>query len=93
MQNLRKAVFPAAGFSTRVLPATKAMPKELPPIVNRPLIHYAAAGINKLIFLTERNKRAIEDHFYDNQELEMALRAKGKAEQTNMVKNIFSEAV
>ena len=91
---IRKAVFPVAGFGTRFLPATKAMPKELLPIVNKPLIQYAveeaiAAGIDTLIFVTGRNKRAIEDHFDNNQELEMALRAKGKHAQADMVKNIL----
>ena len=98
MQKLRKAVFPVAGFGTRFLPATKAMPKELMPIVNKPLIQYAAeeaiaAGIDTLIFVTGRNKRAIEDHFDNNQELEMALRAKGKDDQAEMVKNILPKGV
>ena len=91
MKKIRKAVFPVAGFGTRFLPATKAMPKELLPIVDKPLIQYAAeeainAGIDTLIFVTGRNKRAIEDHFDNNQELEMALRAKGKDAQAEMVK-------
>lgn len=95
---LRKAVFPVAGFGTRFLPATKAMPKELLPIVDKPLIQYAveeaiAAGIDTLIFVTGRNKRAIEDHFDNNQELEMALRAKGKHAQADMVKNILPPGV
>lgn len=98
MARLRKAVFPVAGFGTRFLPATKAMPKELLPIVDKPLIQYAAeeaiaAGIDTLIFVTGRNKRAIEDHFDNNQELEMALRAKGKHEQADMVKNILPEGI
>lgn len=98
MRKLRKAVFPVAGFGTRFLPATKAMPKELLPIVDKPLIQYAAeeaiaAGIDTLIFVTGRNKRAIEDHFDNNQELEMALRAKGKHEQADMVKNILPEGI
>ena len=98
MRNLRKAVFPVAGFGTQFLPATKAMPKELLPIVDKPLIQYAAeeaiaAGIDTLIFVTGRNKRAIEDHFDNNQELEMALRAKGKGEQADMVKNILPDGV
>ena len=75
MKKIRKAVFPVAGFGTRFLPATKAMPKELLPIINKPLIQYAAeeailAGIDTLIFITGRNKRAIEDHFDRNLELE-----------------------
>jgi len=95
---LRKAVFPVAGFGTRFLPATKAMPKELLPIVDKPLIQYAAeeaiaAGIDTLIFVTGRNKRAIEDHFDNNQELETALRAKGKNDQADMVRNILPAGV
>ena len=98
MHKIRKAVFPVAGFGTRFLPATKAMPKELMPIVDKPLIQYAAeeaiaAGIDTLIFVTGRNKRAIEDHFDSNQELEAALLAKGKAEQANMVRNILPNGV
>ena len=70
-QEIRKAVFPVAGLGIRFLPATKAMPKELLPIIDKPLIQYAAeeaiaAGIDTLIFVTGRNKRAIEDHFDSN---------------------------
>jgi UTP--glucose-1-phosphate uridylyltransferase len=95
---VRKAVFPVAGFGTRFLPATKAMPKELLPIVDKPLIQYAVeeairAGIDTLIFVTGRNKRAIEDHFDANLELEAALRAKGKHEEANMVHNILPSGV
>ena len=95
---IRKAVFPVAGFGTRFLPATKAMPKELLPIVDKPLIQYAAeeaisAGIDTLIFVTGRNKRAIEDHFDANIELETILRAKGKHVHANMVRNIIPEGV
>ena len=98
MNTVRKAVFPVAGFGTRFLPATKAMPKELLPIVDKPLIQYAAeeaiaAGIDTLIFVTGRNKRAIEDHFDSNQELESALRAKGKTTQADMVRNILPQGV
>ena len=94
MKKIRKAVFPVAGFGTRFLPATKAMPKELLPIVDKPLIQYAAeeaiaAGIDTLIFVTGRNKRAIEDHFDANRELETILRAKGKDREANMVRNIL----
>ena len=92
-RKIKKAVFPVAGFGTRFLPATKAMPKELLPIVDKPLIQYAveeaiAAGIDTLIFVTGRNKRAIEDHFDVNKELELALRSKGKDVQADMVHNI-----
>ena len=95
---VRKAVFPVAGLGTRFLPATKAMPKELLPIIDKPLIQYAAeeaidAGIDTLIFITGRNKRAIEDHFDGNSELELALRSKGKNEIANMVKNILPEGI
>ena len=95
---VRKAVFPVAGLGTRFLPATKAMPKELLPIIDKPLIQYAAeeaiaAGLDTLIFITGRNKRAIEDHFDGNNELELALRSKGKNEMADMVKNILPEGV
>ena len=88
MKKVKKAVFPVAGLGTRFLPATKAMPKELLPIIDKPLIQYAAeeafaAGLDTLIFVTGRNKRAIEDHFDNNPELERALRAKGKDEQAD----------
>lgn len=90
---IRKAVFPVAGFGTRFLPATKAMPKELLPIVDKPLIQYAveeaiAAGIDKLIFVTGRNKRAVEDHFDANNELETMLRTKDRNEQADLVSGI-----
>lgn len=93
-KNIKKAVFPVAGFGTRFLPATKAMPKELLPIINKPLIQYAAeeaiaAGIDTLIFVTGRNKRAIEDHFDSNPELEKALVDKGRDEQAAEIKNIL----
>ena len=95
---IKKAVLPVAGFGTRFLPATKAMPKELLPIVDKPLIQYAAeeaiaAGVDTLIFVTGRNKRAIEDHFDSNKELEMALKAKGKDTQADMVRNILPKGV
>ena len=95
---VRKAVFPVAGFGTRFLPATKAMPKELLPIIDKPLIQYAAeeaiaAGIDTLIFVTGRNKRAIEDHFDSNNELDMALRSKGKNKTADMVKNILPKGI
>ena len=95
---VRKAVFPVVGFETRFLPAAKAMPKELLPVVDKPLIQYAVeeairAGIDTLIFVTGRNKRAIEDHFDANLELEAALRAKGKYDQADMVRNILPRGV
>ena len=98
MKKIKKAVFPVAGFGTRFLPATKAMPKELLPIVDKPLIQYAAeeaiaAGIDTLIFVTGRNKRAIEDHFDANNELEAMLRTKDKDAQADMVRNILPEGV
>ena len=97
-RKIKKAVFPVAGFGTRFLPATKAMPKELLPIVDKPLIQYAveeaiAAGIDTLIFVTGRNKRAIEDHFDVNKELELALCTKGKNDQADMVRNIVPSYV
>ncbi len=95
---VQKAVFPVAGFGTRFLPATKAMPKELLPIVDKPIIQYAAeeavrAGINTLIFVTGRHKRAIEDHFDANLELEAALREKGKDDAAEMVHNLLPPGV
>lgn len=98
MCKITKAVFPVAGFGTRFLPATKAMPKELLPIIDKPLIQYAAeeavnAGISTLIFVTGRNKRAIEDHFDSNIELEMALRAKGKHTEAEMIRNILPKGI
>jgi UTP--glucose-1-phosphate uridylyltransferase len=95
---IRKAVFPVAGFGTRFLPATKAIPKELLPIVDKPLIQYAVeeaitACIDTLMFVTGRNTRAIEDHFDANNELETMLRAKGKDAQADMVRNIIPAGV
>jgi len=94
MKPIRKAVFPVAGLGTRFLPATKAMPKEMLPIVDKPLIQYAveealAAGITELIFITGRNKRAIEDHFDRAPELEAELEAKGKQPLLDMVRNVI----
>jgi UTP--glucose-1-phosphate uridylyltransferase len=82
---VRKAVFPVAGLGTRFLPATKAMPKEMLPIVDKPLIHYAveeakAAGIEQFIFVTSRAKSAIDDHFDRAFELEATLRERGKTQ-------------
>lgn len=93
MTRIRKAVFPVAGLGTRFLPATKAMPKELLPVIDKPIIQYAveeavAAGIDTLIFVTGRNKRAVEDHFDANLELEAALLSKGKTEARDQIRNI-----
>ncbi len=83
MKRITKAVFPVAGMGSRFLPATKASPKEMMPIVDKPLIQYAveeavAAGITDMVFITGRNKRAIEDHFDKAYEMEAELEAKGK---------------
>jgi UTP--glucose-1-phosphate uridylyltransferase len=83
MTRIRKAIFPVAGLGTRFLPATKAMPKEMLPVVDRPLIQHVvdearAAGIEHFIFVTGRNKEVIEDHFDKQIELEQALAARGK---------------
>lgn len=91
---IRKAVFPVAGLGTRFLPATKANPKEMLPVVDKPLVQYAAeeavrAGIEVLVFITGRNKRSIPDHFDKAYELESELEAKGKYAQLNTVRNII----
>jgi UTP--glucose-1-phosphate uridylyltransferase len=96
MKPVRKAVFPVAGLGTRFLPATKAMPKEMLPIVDKPLIQYAveeaaAAGITQMIFVTGRSKRSIADHFDRAPELEAELAAKGKHELLEVVRNISPE--
>ncbi len=96
--NIRKAVFPVAGLGTRFLPATKAQPKEMLPIVDKPLIQYAveeavAAGITEMVFITGRNKRAIEDHFDKAYELETELEAAGKAALLDLVRNVIPKNV
>ncbi len=83
MKPVRKAIFPVAGLGTRFLPATKTLPKEMLPVVDKPLIEYAvdearAAGIEEFIFVTGRGKSAIEDHFDSNPELERTLQGRGK---------------
>jgi UTP--glucose-1-phosphate uridylyltransferase len=93
-----KAVFPVAGLGTRFLPATKANPKEMMPVVDKPLIQYAveeavAAGITELIFVTSSSKRAIEDHFDSNFELESSLLERGKHELLEIVRGILPEGV
>ncbi|PKO83595.1 MAG: UTP--glucose-1-phosphate uridylyltransferase [Betaproteobacteria bacterium HGW-Betaproteobacteria-11] len=94
MNKVTKAVFPVAGLGTRFLPATKASPKEMMPIVDKPLIQYAveeavAAGIRDMIFVTGRSKRAIEDHFDKAYELETELERRGKIEMLEFVKNLL----
>src|SRR5215213_1290517 len=98
MQKVTKAVFPVAGLGTRFLPATKASPKEMLPIVDRPLIQYAAeeaiaAGITDLIFITGRGKRAIEDHFDKAYELEAELQAHGKNKLLKEVRGLLPDGV
>ena len=95
---LRKAVFPVAGHGSRFLPITKASPKEMLPIVDKPLIQYAveeaaAAGITEMIFVTGRNKRAIEDHFDTAYELETELERKNKSVLLDMVRSVLPEGV
>lgn len=95
---VKKAVFPVAGMGTRFLPATKANPKEMLPIVDKPLIQYAAeeaiaAGMDQLIFVTSSSKRAIEDHFDKNYELESELERRGKRELLNIVRSVVPEGV
>jgi len=94
MKRIRIAVFPVAGLGTRFLPATKAMPKEMLPVVDKPLIQYAveeavAAGFTELVFVTGRNKRAIEDHFDRVPELEQDLEAKNKVALLETVRNVL----
>ena len=89
-QRVRKAVFPVGGMGTRFLPATKAMPKEMLPVVDKPLIQYVveeaqAAGIEEFIFVTGRGKTAIEDHFDHNIELENILKERGKTAEVKLV--------
>ena len=90
---VRKAVLPAAGLGTRFLPATKALPKEMLPVVDKPLIQYAveecvASGIDNIIIVTGRGKNAIEDHFDSSPELERFLETRGKPEQVELVHTI-----
>lgn len=94
MKEVRKAVFPVAGMGTRFLPATKASPKEMLPVVDKPLIQYAveeaaAAGITDMIFVTGRSKRAIEDHFDKAYELENELERKNKTEMLEFVRDLL----
>jgi UTP--glucose-1-phosphate uridylyltransferase len=98
MYKMTKAVFPVAGLGTRFLPATKASPKEMLPIVDKPLIQYAAeeaiaAGATELIFITGRNKRSIEDHFDNASELEASLEASGKKQLLEILRGILPSHV
>jgi UTP--glucose-1-phosphate uridylyltransferase len=98
MSKVNKAVFPVAGMGTRFLPATKASPKEMMPVVDKPLIQYAveeavAAGITEMIFVTGRNKRPIEDHFDKAFELEAELEQRGRKQLLQMVRNIIPRRV
>lgn len=93
MMKIKKAVFPVAGLGSRFLPATKANPKEMLPVVDKPLIQYAVeeavrAGINHMIFITNSSKRAIEDHFDNHFELEARLQEQGKEVLLELVKNV-----
>jgi len=95
---ITKAVFPVAGLGTRFLPATKANPKEMLPVVDKPLIQYAAeeaiaAGVTELIFVTSSSKRAIEDHFDKNYEMETELERKGKTELLEIVRGVVPPSV
>ena len=97
-QKVRAAVFPVAGRGTRFLPATKASPKEMLPVVDKPLILYAveeavAAGATKLVFVTGASKRAIEDHFDKDAELERALSEAGKDDLLESIRNIVPPGV
>ncbi len=90
---IRKAIFPVAGLGTRFLPATKASPKEMLNVVDKPLIQYAAeeaitSGITELIFVTGRSKRSIEDHFDKSYELEEELEAKNRTDLLAMVRQV-----
>ncbi len=92
-QKIRKAVFPAAGLGTRFLPATKALPKEMLPLVDKPLIQYGveevvASGIESILIITGRGKSAIEDHFDISYELEQVLRERGKTESLRLARGV-----
>lgn len=97
-QRIRKAVFPVAGLGTRFLPATKTVPKEMLPIVDRPLIQYAVdeaieAGCDTLVFVTNRYKHAVADYFDKAYELEQKLEKSGKHEQLELVRNVLPQGV
>ena len=95
-RSVRKAIFPVGGLGTRFLPATKAMPKEMLPVVDKPLIQYAVeeawqAGIEEIIFVTGRGKAAIEDHFDVNWELKNTLESRGKLRDLASIENISNQ--
>jgi len=98
MKRVRKCVFPVAGMGSRFLPATKASPKEMMPVVDKPLIQYAveeavAAGMTNMVFITGRNKRAIEDHFDKAYEVEAELAARGKLDLLELVQRIIPKHI
>ncbi|MDO8702635.1 MAG: UTP--glucose-1-phosphate uridylyltransferase GalU [Undibacterium sp.] len=98
MTRIKKAVFPVAGLGSRFLPATKAQPKEMLPVVDKPLIQYAVeeaveAGITEMVFITGRNKRAIEDHFDTAYELESELESAGKHALLELVQNVIPKNI
>jgi len=94
---IRKCLFPVAGYGTRFLPATKAMPKEMLPVVNTPLVQYGVeeaigAGMSEMAFVTGRNKRAIADHFDVSYELEMQIQGTGKEEYLTSIRSVLDQA-
>ena len=94
---IKKCLFPVAGYGTRFLPATKSSPKEMLPVVNKPLIEYAVAealdaGLNRMGFVTGRGKRAIEDHFDTNYELEDQIRGAGKEDLIQPIRDLMRPA-
>jgi UTP--glucose-1-phosphate uridylyltransferase len=98
VRKVTKAVFPVAGMGSRFLPATKASPKEMMPVVDKPLIQYAveeavSAGIHDMVFITGRNKRAIEDHFDKAYEVESELAARGKNDLLELIQSIIPKSV
>src|SRR6187431_219735 len=96
-QPVRKAVIPAAGFGTRFLPIAKALPKEMLPIVDKPVIQYVVeeavdSGISQIVVITSQSKRAMEDHFDSNLELESRLEASGRLEDLAMIRRVSDMA-
>ena len=94
--NIKKAIFPVGGLGTRFLPATKSMPKEMLPVVDKPLIQYAVeeaaeAGIEEFVFVTGRGKSAIEDHFDHSTELEQTLESRDKTDALKLVREMMHE--